>query len=221
MKSKEATQEVPQPGKKKGILRENAEAIVIAIILALVIRTLIVQAFKIPSGSMENTLLIGDQILVNKFIYGVKIPFVDQPLLPIRTPARGDIVVFETPEDKDLGFFERRDFIKRVVGIEGDVVEVKNKKVYVNDELQPDDFTIHLDPHTFSGRFSPRDNFGPVTVPKDALFVMGDSRDNSHDSRFWGFVPLRLLKGKAFVIYWSWDRNTSSVRWGRLANVLK
>jgi signal peptidase I len=220
LKSKDKAVPAAENEKKKGILRENIEAIVIAIILALIIRTFFVQAFKIPSGSMENTLLIGDQILVNKFIYGVRIPFADTVLIPIKNPQRGDIVVFETPEDKDLGYFQRRDFIKRVVGVEGDVVEVRDKKVYVNNEPQPDDFTIHLDPRTISGRFSPRDNFGPVTVPKNSLFVMGDSRDNSHDSRFWGFVPMNLLKGKAFIIYWSWDKEDTSVRWNRLGRIL-
>jgi signal peptidase I len=200
--------------KTKSRLRENVEAIVIAIILALFIRTFVVQAFKIPSGSMKDTLLIGDHILVNKFIYGVKIPFSQITLIPISHPNRGDIVVFKYPEDPS------KDFIKRVVGVGGDVVEVKHKKVFVNQKLADESHIKHMDLHEFPRQFSHRDNFGPVTVPENALFVMGDNRDNSHDSRFWGFVGLPALKGKAFIIYWSWDKEKFGVRWNRLGHLL-
>lgn len=199
----------------KSRLRENVEAILIAILLALFIRTFIVQAFKIPSGSMKDTLLIGDHILVNKFIYGVKLPFAQATIIPISNPKREDIVVFRYPEDP------KKDFIKRVVGIGGDVVEIKNKKVYLNGKLVTVDHAKYTDPHIFPGRFSHRDNFGPVTVPKNAIFVMGDNRDNSHDSRFWGFVDLKELKGKAFMIYWSWNKERFGVRWSRLGDILR
>jgi signal peptidase I len=196
--------------KKKSALRENIEAILIAIVLALFIRTFIVQAFKIPSGSMQNTLLIGDHILVNKFIYGVKLPFVDTTLIPISNPKRGDIVVFKFPEDPS------KDFIKRVVGVAGDVVQERNKQVFVNGKPDQDKFAIHSDPHIIPQR----DNFGPVKVPAHSIFVMGDNRDNSYDSRFWGFVNLRAVQGKAFIIYWSWNNEDFGVRWNRFGKIL-
>ena len=202
--------------KTKGALRENIEAIVIAVILALFIRTFIVQAFKIPSGSMKNTLLIGDHILVNKFIYGVKIPFTDgKTLIPVSDPERRDIVVFKYPEDPD------KDFIKRVVGVAGDTIEIKNKQLFVNGELQDDEpYAIHQDGRIIPRQFSQRDNFGPITVPAHSLFVMGDNRDNSHDSRFWGVVDLKAIKGKAFIIYWSWNSDAFGVRWSRIGDLL-
>lgn len=199
----------------KSKLRENIEAIVVAVILAMFIRTFIVQAFKIPSGSMKETLQIGDHILVNKFIYGIKLPFFQTTLVSITDPQRDDIVVFEFPEDKD------KDFIKRVVGVAGDVVEVRNKKVWVNGKLQEANYIVNSDPHIFSGNVQPRDNFGPVTVPAHSLFVMGDNRDHSYDSRYWGFVDLKAIKGKAFIIYWSWDKDNFGVRWRRIGHILK
>jgi signal peptidase I len=199
---------------QKGKLRENIEALIIAIILALFIRAFVVQAFKIPSGSMKNTLLIGDYILVNKFIYGVKIPFTEITVIPVKKPQRGDIVVFRFPKDPS------KDFIKRVVGIGGDTVEVRNKQVYVNGEPQQDDFTIHTDPEIQRGFHKIRDNFGPVEVPEGKLFVMGDNRDESNDSRYWGFVDLGAVRGKAFIIYWSWDKVDFGVRWNRLGDVI-
>ena len=209
-----------QPEKKKSGLRENIEAILIAILLALFIRTFVVQAFKIPSGSMKETLQIGDHILVNKFIYGIKLPFLQKTIIPIKEPKKDDIIVFRYPENPKL------DFIKRVVGVEGDVVEVRNKKLYVNDELIEKPFAIHTDPHIIPGLYNKRDNFGPVIVPPDSLFVMGDNRDNSKDSRFWGFVNLKAVKGKAFMIYWSWNKNNAEnilnyVRWDRIFDILR
>ena len=199
----------------KSRLRENIEAIGVAIILALFIRTFIVQAFKIPSGSMKETLQIGDHILVNKFIYGIKLPYLQSTLIPIKNPSTGDIVVFEFPEDKD------KDFIKRVVGVAGDVVEVRDKQVWVNGALQQGSFIVNSDPHIFPGNMQPRDNFGPKTVPEHSLFVMGDNRDHSYDSRYWGFVNLKAVKGKAFIIYWSWDKDNFVFEWEKLGKILK
>ncbi len=217
MKNQSSAPAVEVGKKTKGALRENIEAIVIAIVLALFIRTFVVQAFKIPSGSMKDTLLIGDHILVSKFIYGVKVPFTDgYTLIPIKDPKRGDIVVFKYPEDPD------KDFIKRVVGVAGDTIEIKRKKLYVNGELQDHSaFAVYRDPHIIPAKFSTRDNLPKVTVPDNCLFVMGDNRDNSHDSRFWGFVDLKAVKGRAFIIYWSWNSEKFGVRWNRLGHLLK
>jgi signal peptidase I len=199
----------------KGKLRENIEALVIAVILALFIRTFIVQAFKIPSGSMQNTLLVGDYILVNKFIYGVKIPFTDTIVVPVKEPKRGDIVVFKFPEDPS------KDFIKRVVAVGGDTVQLVDKQVFVNGELQQDDFAVHTDQRVYPQGLQFRDNFGPITVPEGKLFTMGDNRDESNDSRFWGFVDVSAVRGKAFMIYWSWDSEEFNARWGRLGNLIR
>ena len=201
--------------RKKGALRENIEAIIVAVILALFIRTFVVQAFKIPSGSMKDTLLIGDHLLVNKFTYGVKAPFIKKTIIPINNPQRGDIIVFEFPEDPS------KDFIKRVVGIEGDTIEIKNKKVFVNGKLDENSHAMFRDTKIYSGMAQPRDNLGPLTVPPGKLFVMGDNRDFSYDSRFWGFVDLVAVKGKAFIIYWSWDKEKFNVRWSRLGHLLE
>jgi signal peptidase I len=200
---------------KKGALRENIEAILVAVVLALFIRTFVVQAFKIPSGSMKSTLLVGDHILVNKFLYGVKIPFVHKTLIPWKDPRRGDVVVFEFPEDPD------KDFIKRTVAVAGDRVEIRNKKVYVNGAPQDHLYAQFLDERVIPAQFQPRDNMGPRVVPPNSLFVMGDNRDHSYDSRFWGFVDLKAVKGKAFMIYWSWDKETFGVRWRRIGDMIR
>ena len=199
---------------KRSRFRENVEAILIAVIIALFIRTFVVQAFKIPSGSMKPTLQVGDHILVNKFIYGVKIPYLSTVVLPVKDPQRGDIVVFKFPVDP------RKDFIKRVIALPGDVVEIRDKTILINARRVNHDFGVFSDPRTIAGNLKPRDNLGPITVPKDALFVMGDNRDESFDSRFWGFVPIRDVSGKAFIIYWSWDSDDFNVRWRRLAGLL-
>lgn len=202
--------------RKKSSLRENIEAVVIAIIIALFIRTFLVQAFKIPSGSMLETLQIGDQILVNKFIYGVKIPFTSgKTLIPVKDPEKGDIVVFKYPEDPS------KDFIKRVVAIQGDTLEIIDKKLYVNGNLiNGEDYAVHKTGEIIPGKFSPRDNLRKITIPENKLFVMGDNRDNSRDSRFWGFVDLRAVKGEAFMIYWSWNKKDFGVRWNRIGDIL-
>ena len=211
-----------QTKKKKSTFREYAEAIIIALVLALFIRTFIVQAFKIPSGSMLPTLKIGDHILVNKFIYGIKLPFAGTVLVPVKEPKPNDIVVFKFPRDPKL------DYIKRVIAVAGDTIEVRDKKISINGKPFEDLHGVHTDPRVLPASSSPRDNFGPVTVPEDHIFVMGDNRDNSFDGRFWGFVDLKAVRGKAFLIYWSWDvqkpllsvARFTSVRWGRIGDIL-
>ena len=213
MKQKNPSKKEIKP--KKSSLRENIEAIILAIILALFVRTFIIQAFKIPSGSMKNTLQIGDHILVNKFIYGVKLPFTMTTIIPYKKPQRGDIVVFKFKEEP------KKDFIKRTIGVPGDVIEIRNKELYVNKKRLEQDYAIYTDLHIIPKAMQPRDNFGPVTVPEDSIFVMGDNRDHSYDSRFWGFVDLKDVKGRAFIIYWSWDNDNFGVRWGRIGKILK
>ena len=213
MKQKNSSKKAIKP--KKSNLRENIEAITLAIILALFIRAFIVQAFKIPSGSMKNTLQIGDHILVNKFIYGVKLPFTSTTIIPYKNPQRGDIVVFKFRQEP------KKDFIKRTIGVPGDVIEIRNKEVYVNKKRIEQDYAIYTDLHIIPKAMQPRDNFGPVTVPEDSIFVMGDNRDHSYDSRFWGFVDLKDVKGKAFIIYWSWDNDNFGVRCGRIGKILE
>ena len=203
-----------QPLKKKHIVREYAESIIVAVILALIIRTFLVQAFKIPSGSMEDTLLIGDHLLVTKFLYGTKIPFTDTKILKIRDPRQGDVIVFEYPEDPS------KDFIKRVVGTPGDVVEGKEKKVFVNGKLYANPHEIHKEKEIIPKAQNPRDSFGPVTVPADSYFVMGDNRDRSYDSRFWGFVKSSKIKGKAFIKYWSWDNEKFRIRFKNIGRLI-
>ncbi|MFP4445936.1 MAG: signal peptidase I [Desulfosudaceae bacterium] len=201
--------------RKRSGFRENTEAVLVAVLLALLIRTFVVQAFKIPSGSMEPTLQVGDHILVNKFAYGVDIPFFKVPLIPRDHPERGDVVVFKYPEDP------RKDFIKRVVGVGGDLVSVRNKQVYVNQSPVSEEYIMHTD----SRMAAVRDNMSPVRVPSEKLFVMGDNRDNSHDSRFWGFVDEEEVLGSAFMIYWSWDGRAEGllghVRWGRIGDFIR
>jgi len=201
--------------KKKSTFREYAEAIIVALVLALFIRTFVVQAFKIPSGSMEPTLEIGDHILVNKFIYGVKIPFTSIQLFPLEKPKRGDVIVFIYPLDPS------KDFIKRVAAVEGDAVKIVSKKLYINGVEVPDPHAFYTEQSAFPGEVQKRDNFGPVAVPKGALFVLGDNRDRSLDSRFWGFVPLADVRGKAFIIYWSWDSQGTAVRWTRIGRLIQ
>jgi len=200
--------------KKSSKIKEYAEAIVIAILIAVFIRTFIVQAFKIPSGSMKPTLEIGDHILVNKLSYGVKIPYLRKTMIPTGEPKRGDIAVFIYPVDKS------KDFIKRVIGVGGDVVEIRNKKVFVNGTAIGDPYAVHNEEVIFPKSIQPRDNFGPVKVPEGTIFAMGDNRDQSYDSRFWGFVKLEDVIGKAFIIYWSWDSDDFSPRWSRIGRML-
>ena len=201
---------------KKSIVREYIEAFAIAIVLALIIRAFVVQAFKIPSGSMEPTLLVGDHILVNKFIYGIMIPFTDIKLLDFRTPKRGEVIVFIYPKD------DSKDFIKRVIGVEGDRIEIRDKKLYINDTLHNDSpYKVqYIEKGVMPGHVGARDNYGRVVVPKDSLFVMGDNRDKSADSRFWGFVSLNKVRGEAFLIYWSWGGFFRDIKWRRIGDLI-
>ncbi len=202
-------------GQKKAQLGEWAKSIFWAVILAGFLRAFVVQAFEIPSGSMENTLEVGDRLLVNKFLYGVGTPFSDDKVLKIRNPKRGDVIVFEYPADHD------RDFIKRIVGEPGDRIAIVNKQVYVNDVHYADTHEEHREARIIPAQESRRDNMPEVIVPAGSYFVMGDNRDNSYDSRFWGFVRGEEIKGLAFVKYWSWDRSTLSVRWSSLGQMIQ
>jgi signal peptidase I len=201
--------------KRKSTFREYAEALAIAILLALFIRTFVIQAFKIPSGSMTPTLIIGDHLLVNKFIYGIRIPLIDHFIIQYNKPERGDIVVFKWPVD------ESKDFIKRVVAIEGDTIEIKNDVLYLNGEKTETTYvgkytdnnitgaeiyqeSLGENEHYILDQYVRYEDMAPITVPEGSIFVMGDNRDNSQDSRYWGFVSLNKVKGKALIIYWSW-----------------
>ncbi|MFQ5827695.1 MAG: signal peptidase I [Candidatus Methylomirabilia bacterium] len=219
--------------KKKSLVREYAEAIAMAVLLALVIRTFVVQAFTIPSGSMMETLQVGDYILVSKFIYGAEIPFTDWHLPGLRQPQRGDIIVFKYPVD------ESRDFIKRIIGVPHDELVVKNGQVFINGQpiLEPyakarpggpAPARYFLDQNTGEPCLAqaaraaeqyPR-QFGPITIPAGSLFVMGDNRDNSQDSRYWGCLKREKIRGKAFIIYWSWNGENHWPRWRRIGKII-
>ena len=203
---------------KKRFLKEYVEPIIIAVLIALFVRTFIVQAFKIPSSSMEPTLLVGDYLLVNKFIYGTRLPFTDKKIVEFKKPRRGDVIVFIYPKDRS------KDFIKRVIGEEGEKVEVIQNKIYINDQLIDDPWGYYSEKNPLARYLPSMERYGPVVVPKDSLFVMGDNRDNSQDSRFWGFVTLNEVRGKAFIIYFSLDWPAKSVidkvRWARIGKLI-
>ena len=220
----------PEPF-KKSVAREYFESLVIAVVLALFIRTFVVQAFKIPTGSMEPNLLIGDHLLVNKLVFGPYLRGVERTLLPMKDIVRGNVIVFKYPEDPE------RDFIKRVIGLPGEQIEVRQKRVYVNGRLLDEPYAHYIEqppavpaeiesgPNHSGLGGDPRENYGPVTVPPKHYFVMGDNRDNSQDSRYWGFLPRDYVKGKALVIYWSYEAETGNVvtgtRWGRLLHQVR
>jgi len=215
----EGTIKLKEKDKKppKSQAREWGEAIIIAVVLAVIIRVFIIEPYKIPSESMMDTLLVGDHLLVTKFIYGTHIPFTDTVILPVRQPERGDIIVFKYPKNESL------DYIKRVIGTPGDEVEIKDKVVYINGKKIDEPYKKITDPEIRPPFISPRDNFGPVTVPEGHLFVMGDNRDNSSDSRFWGYVDIKKIKGKALILYWSWDKSKDGgfgVRWDRIFDTI-
>jgi len=228
---------------KKPFWREYGESLFIAIILALVLRAFLVQAFSIPSGSMQPTLLIGDYLLVSKFSYGIRNPFTNKVWIPISSPERGDVVVFIFPQDPS------KDYIKRVIGLPGDRIQIVNKKLYINGKQYKTPQAVYDDPLMIPPPQGPadstRDNLGPVVVPANSYFCMGDNRDHSYDSRFWGFVPMDNLRGKAIIIYFSWqgppgepflqafagglkgliyrfhwNSNDFSVRWNRIGKII-
>ena len=189
-------------GKKKQsgftkIRKDWIEPILIALILAALIRTFVIQPFKIPSGSMEDTLLVGDQLIAAKFLYGTKVPFTSKRILKIRSPKPGDIIVFKFPEDQS------KDFIKRCVAVECQTIEIKNKQVYVDGVLQylPGK-AKSIDSTIYPSHIGPRDNYAPFVVPEGHVFVMGDNRSHSSDSRDWGYVVKENVVGKAWVRYW-------------------
>ena len=203
----------------KSAFREYLEAIVLAIVLTIVIRGLVLQAFRIPTGSMEDTLQVGDFLFVNKMVYGseIDIGFSGNRLVyyrfpTIRDPKPGDVIVFRYPEDPS------RDFIKRCVAVAGQTVEIRDKVLYVDGKAREEPYVVHKDPRIIprDSKDGPRDNFGPYVVPQGHLFMMGDNRDNSADSRFWGPLPRDLVKGKAMFLYWSWDQDRKLPRFDRI-----
>ncbi len=206
---------------EKSFLEESLEVLLIAVIFALFARTYVLQAFKIPTGSMEENLLVGDHILVNKFVYGRTATPLERALLPMRPIRRGDVVVFKYPEDPT------RDFIKRCVGLPGDTVEIVDKQLYLNGKAVADaSYTYHADGRTFARGSAPtgwsvRDSFGPYVVPPAHYFCLGDNRDNSRDSRVWGPVPESHVKGRAFMIYWSTAEGGETTEWPGLAGKLR
>ena len=204
---------------RKSTAREYFESICVAVILALFVRTFIVQAFKIPTGSMENNLLIGDHLLVNKFVFAPTLARLEETLLPIDPIRRGDIIVFKYPEEPE------RDFIKRVIGLPGETIELRKKRVYIDDTLLDEPYVHYLEPPDEEGGadFDVRVRYGPVTVPPGHYFMMGDNRDNSQDSRYWGFLPQEYVKGKALFVYFSFGEESgglrelmTGVRWNRI-----
>jgi len=207
---------------RKSTAREYFESICVAVILALFVRTFVVQAFKIPTGSMEPNLLIGDHLLVNKFNFAPTLGGVEQTLLPIDPIKRGDIIVFKYPEEPE------RDFIKRTIGLPGETLELKNKKVFINGTMLDEPYVHYLFPPGEEGQDAPSDfdvrvTYGPVTVPAGHYFMMGDNRDNSQDSRYWGFLPREYVKGKALFVYFSFGDEQgglsnlfTSIRWNRI-----
>ena len=188
---------------EKSTTREYFESICVAVILALFIRTFVFQAFKIPTGSMEKNLLIGDHLIVNKMLYAPTGSALESAVAPVRQVKREDVVVFKFPQEPD------RDFIKRVIGLPGERIRIENKTVYINDEPLDEQHYVFFseppgtkEPSLFISR---RDDMPEFSIPEDHYFVMGDNRDNSHDSRFWGPLDSRLLKGRALIIYWSYE----------------
>ncbi len=231
-------------GKKKGkksTFREYLESIVIAVLLAFVIKTSIVEAYKIPTGSMEDTLLVGDFLLANKFIYGARLPLIGLKLPALQHPQPGQVVIFKYPLNR------KTNYIKRVIATAGQVVEIKDKRVYVDGKLVPEPpKSKHTDPREIPRGVNNRDNFGPVRIPKGYIFVMGDNRDNSYDSRFWGFLDKDLIRGKGMIIHFSWRSDPAApklswanplsiihlffynlihlpqrIRWGRIGHLIK
>jgi signal peptidase I len=202
---------------RKSTAREYFESICVAVILALFVRTFVVQAFKIPTGSMENNLLIGDHLLVNKFVHAPTTSSVERAMLPIDPIRRGDIIVFKYPEEPE------RDFIKRVIGLPGETIELRKKRVFIDGKQLDEPYVHYLSPpdQDDGDEFDVRVQYGPVTVPAGHFFMMGDNRDNSQDSRYWGFLPQEYVKGRALFVYFSFGEGdlaeaVTGVRWGRI-----
>jgi signal peptidase I len=194
---------------RKSTAREYFESIVIAVVLALFVRTFVFQAFKIPTGSMENNLLIGDHLLVNKFMFGPTASWLERALLPVREVQRGDVVVFKYPEQPE------RDFIKRVIGLPGETLELKGRTMFVDGTALDEPYVKFMEsgelgaPKDDLGDGDIRRKYGPVTVPVSHYFMMGDNRDNSQDSRYWGFLPREYMKGRAAFVYWSYEAESA------------
>ena len=208
---------------RKSTAREYFESICVAVILALFVRTFVVQAFKIPTGSMENNLLIGDHLLVNKFVFAPTQTALEEAVLPIEPIRRGDIIVFKYPEEPE------RDFIKRVIALPGETIELRKKRVYIDDSLLDESYVRFLTPPDEDGGevFDLRVQYGPVTVPEGHYFMMGDNRDNSQDSRYWGFLPQEYVKGRALFVYFSFGEESglsslvTGVRWNRMFHQIR
>jgi len=196
--------------KSRSLLREYVEAAVWALALTMFLRAFVIQAFRIPSESMRDTLLVGDFLFVNKFEYGPKIPFTHIRLPGLRAPRHGDVIVFQYPQDPS------KDFIKRCIATGNQTLEVRNKQVLLDGHAIREPYAIHTDPNTRPSGYDDRDFFGPVTVKPNELFMMGDNRDNSNDSRYWGTLDMDLVKGRAMFLYWSWDGERNWPRWNRI-----
>jgi len=210
------------PRKKKSAVREWGEMVIILAVFAVFVRMFM---FQIPSGSMEDTLLVGDYIFVNRLLYGLQIPLTDVQLNEFRDPEFGDVIVFRYPPDPS------KNYIKRVIGLPGDTLEIRARDVYINGEKADDEFTKHIrtmafppqyqDPHVSPRGAGNMHHFGPLVVPEGHYFVMGDNRDNSEDSRVWGLVPFKAIKGRAIFIYWSWNKQKFLPRVTRLGRPVR
>ena len=196
--------------KPRSIVREYVEAALWALALTMFLRAFVIQAFRIPSESMRDTLLVGDFLFVNKFEYGPKIPFTHIRLPGLRAPKTGDVIVFQFPQDPS------KDFIKRCIGTGGHTLEIREKQLILDGKQMKEPYVIHTDPSVRPAGYENRDNFGPLTVEPGRLFMMGDNRDNSNDSRYWGTLEMDLVKGRAMFLYWSWDPDKNWPRWNRI-----
>jgi signal peptidase I len=201
--------------KSRSVIREYVEAAIWALALTMFLRAFVIQAFRIPSESMRDTLLVGDFLFVNKFEYGPKIPFTHIRLPGLRAPRHGDVIVFQYPQDPS------KDFIKRAVATGNQTLEVRNKQVILDGKSIREPYVIHTDPNTRPAGYDDRDFFGPVTVKSNQLFMMGDNRDNSNDSRYWGTLDMDLVKGRAMFLYWSWDGEKNWPRWNRIFQIIR
>jgi signal peptidase I len=201
--------------RSKSLLREYLDTAIYAVVLTLVLRVFVVQAFRIPSESMLPTLQVGDFLFVNKFEYGPKIPFTHWRLPGLAKPKPGDVIVFQFPLEPN------RDYIKRCVAVAGQTVEVRDKSLLVDGQKRDENYVVYEDQRVHPRGFELRDNYGPYVVPPASLFMMGDNRDNSNDSRYWGPVDFDLVKGRAMFIYWSWDGERNWPRFDRLFKAIR